>query len=83
MTLTPSQLLQRLKAVQEAAAELAKTERTRAEQIELDVTALEHMVNQLQARLSASAAPLSQSEIDELNWLARDYDDENNGDWTR
>jgi hypothetical protein len=83
MSLTPSQLLQRLKAVQEAAAELAKTERTRAEQIELDVTALEHMVNQLQVRLAASAAPLSQTEIDELNWLARDYDDENNGDWTR
>ena len=83
MSLTPSQRLQRLKAVQDAAAELVKAERARVDAMERDFAALEHAVNQLQARLAASAAPLSQSEIDELNWLARDYEDEKNGDWTR
>jgi hypothetical protein len=83
MSLTPSQRLQRLKAVQDAAAELVKAERARVDAMERDLSALEHAVDQLQARLAASQAPLSQTEIDELNWLARDYKDENNGDWTR
>ena len=83
MTLTPSQRLQRLRAIQEGAAELVKAERARVDAMERDLAALEHAVNQLQIRLAASAAPLNQTEIDELNWLARDYDDENNGDWTR
>ena len=83
MSLTPSQRLARLRAVQEAAAELVKAERARVDAMERDLAAIEHAVNQLQARLAASAAPLSQTEIDELNWLARDYEDENNGDWTR
>ena len=85
MTLTPSQRLARLKAVQEAAAALLQAERERTDAIELDLLALEHMVDQLQdvLRWWASQVPLNQSEIDELNWLARDYEDENNGDWTR
>ena len=83
MSLTPSQRLQRLRAIQEGAAELVKAERARVDAMERDLSAIEHAVDQLQARLAASAAPLSQTEIDELNWLARDYEDEKNGDWTR
>jgi hypothetical protein len=44
---------------------------------------LKAIIQVLRERLRDHDRPLTATERDELNWLARDYDDEKNGDWTR
>ena len=87
MVLTPSQRLERLRLVQRQAADTAQDEQARLQAERADPRHKHdlEMTRQLvlRLRLREFRNLTTAVDIDELNWLARDYEDENNGDWTR
>jgi len=85
MTITPSERLARIRAVQEAAARQAEQEAGRSSSI---VPQLQEAVKRLTARLEAIEQEylrninMTAAELAELAWLEKDYDDtERQGDW--
>jgi hypothetical protein len=85
MTITPSERLARIKAVQEAAKQQAEQEAGRSSSI---VPQLQEAVKRLTARLEAIEQEylrninMTAAELAELAWLEEDYDDtERQGVW--
>jgi hypothetical protein len=85
MTITPSERLARIKAVQDAAAQQAEQEAERSSSI---VPQLREAYLRLSAYLKASDderlrnADVTAAGFRELRWLEKDYDDtERQGDW--
>jgi hypothetical protein len=85
MTITPSERLARIRAVQEAAARQAEQEAGRSSSI---VPQLQEAVKRISARLKALEDEylrninMTAAELAELAWLEKDYDDtERQGDW--
>ena len=85
MTITPSERLARIKAVQEAAAQQAEQEAGRSSSI---VPQLREAYLRLSARVKALEDEylrninMTAAELAELAWLEKDYDDtERQGDW--
>ena len=85
MTITPSERLTRIKAVQEAAARQAEQEAGRSSSI---VPQLREAYLRLSAYLKASEderlrnADVTAAGFREMRWLEKDYDDtERQGDW--
>ena len=85
MTITPSERLARIRAVQEAAAQQAEQEAERSSSI---VPQLREAYLRLSARVKAVEDEylrninITAAELAELRWLEKDYDDtERQGDW--